>query len=187
MTRVRCFQCTELLLASVISWLIFNVTSFAQQRPSLVVKPRTGMAITGPVGGPFSPSTFEYHVSASEGEVGYSIRSPAWLVASPSSGTAGTAGVTVRLTVSPTASQLGPGGYGPAVAFTNATNGLGSTTRAATLRVRTPGLPPQMRAPPVQVREPPAKPPSLDEKPNHLLDKSGGRLLDDRGGRLLAR
>ena len=182
MNLVRCFQCTELLLACVISWPTVSVTSFAQERPSLVVKPTIGIAISGTEGGPFSPSTFEYHVSASEGKVGYSIRSPAWLIATPSSGTADAVGVTVRLTVSPTASQLVPGNYGPAVAFTNATNGLGSTTRKTILTVRTAGQPLQTHTPPI-----PPRPPPSGGNPDYLLDKSGGQLLDDRGGRMLAR
>src|SRR5438105_8214599 len=51
---------------------------------TLLVTPLTAMAVSGPQGGPFSPSLFEYRISASTGTVGYSIRTPSWLTASSS-------------------------------------------------------------------------------------------------------
>ena len=36
-------------------------------QPSLIVTPPTSMAFSGPQGGPFSPSLFEYRVSAIDG------------------------------------------------------------------------------------------------------------------------
>jgi hypothetical protein len=56
---------------------------------------------------------------------------------------------------------LKPGAYGPAIGFTNTTNGRGSTARAARLIVR----------------------PLRD----YLLDAPGDTLLDDHGEKLLAR
>jgi len=154
----------------------------AEKQPSLVVGPSFGLTISGPEGGSFSPSSFEYRVSASVGIINYSVRTPSWLTASPNSGSADTSGVIIRFAISPAAVQLRPGVYGPAIAFTNVTNGKGSTTRAATLTVTA------QEPPTVKTQKPP---PKLDYflggTTDHLLDKSGGRLLDDRGERLLAR
>ena len=193
----------NLLLACLVGGPILISAAIAQQRPSLVVGPLTAAATSGPEGGPFSPSTFEYRVSASVGVVSYSVTTPAWLTASPSSGAADPGGVTVKVALSPAASQLGPGVYGPSIAFTNVTNGLGSTHRVATLTI---GAPPAVAppapagAPPAKVLSPPAKavapsakagaPPakmdsSWDKNTGYLLDQSGGKLLDDRGERML--
>ena len=69
-----------------------------------------------------------------------------------------------------TAAHLQPGVYGPGVAFTNVSNGHGSTIRTAILRVR-------------------ARPSAgvLDNRGGYLLDGYGGYLLNDGGERLLAR
>jgi hypothetical protein len=135
--------------------------------PALVIAPLTGMAFAGPHGGPFSPSVFQYRLSATGGTVNYSIRTPSWLTVSSALGAADTSGVTITLTVNATAFRLPPGSYGPGVAFTNVTNGQGSATRTATLHVRSTG-------------------PLPDNRGGYLLDGRGGGLLDDRGGRLLA-
>ena len=143
-------------------------------RPSLIVTPPSSMTFSGPRGGPFSPPLFQYRVSASTGTVSYSIRIPSWLTASSTSGTADASGVTITLTVKADASRLSPGSYGPAVAFTNVSNGQGSTTRSAKLIVQAPSSP---RA-------------TGQVAPNgrgYLLDNRGGYLLDERGNRLLAR
>jgi hypothetical protein len=142
-------------------------------QPSLIVTPAGSLAFSGPRGGPFSPARSEFRVSSTTGAVMYSIRTPSWLTASSTFGTADTRGVTITLTVNANASHLTPGAYGPAVAFTNVSNGKGSTTRAAKLVVQAPSAP---RA-------------TTQTAPNRgagfLLDDRGGYLLDDRAGRLL--
>ena len=143
-----------------------------QSPPTLIVTPSTSIAISGPPGGPFSPSLLEYRVSASSGTVSYSIRTPSWLTASSTAGATDTKGVIITLTINASASNLRPGTYGPAVAFTNASNGRGSATRPARLIVRGPSLPP----PTGQIER---------GRGDYLLDDHGGYLLDDRGGRLL--
>jgi len=153
-------------------------------RPSLVVTPQTAMQMSGPQGGPFSPASFQYQVSASIGTVRYYIITPSWLTVSSSSDTADTGGVTIMLTVNPIAAQLPPGTYRPSVAFRNVTNGHGSTTRTAVLIVRGPspsGLPsaPSFSHPPSAG--------NVHKGGGPLLDGSGGYLLDDRGDRLLAK
>jgi hypothetical protein len=102
-------------------------------QPSLIATPASSMAFSGPHGGPFSPARFEFRVSSTAGIVSYSIRTPSWLTASPTFGATDTRGVTIALTVNANASRLSPGAYGPGVAFTNVSNGQGSTTRPAKL------------------------------------------------------
>ena len=143
-----------------------------QSPPTLIVTPSTGIDFSGPPGGPFSPSLVEYRVSASTGTVSYSIRTPSWLTASSTAGVTDTKGVIITLTVNASASNLRPGTYGPAVAFTNVSNGQGSATRAAKLIVRGPSLP----RPTGRIER---------DRGGYLLDDHGGYLLDDRGGRLL--
>src|SRR5262245_18777727 len=82
-------------------------------RPSLIVTPSSSMTFSGPRGGPFSPQVVQYRVSASTGTVSYSIRTPSWLTASSSSGTADADGVTITLSVNAEALRLSPVGYGP--------------------------------------------------------------------------
>jgi uncharacterized protein (TIGR03790 family) len=77
-------------------------------------------------------------VSASTGTVNYSIRTPSWLTASSAFGSTDTSGISITLTISATAFRLPPGSYGPGVAFTNVTNGQGSTTRSARLIIQAP-------------------------------------------------
>lgn len=112
-----------------------------QSLPSLIVAPSSGIAFSGPQGGPFSPAHVEYRISASAGTVSYSIRTPSWLIASPTAGAADTEGVTITLTVSANASNLSPGAYGPSVAFTNTSNGRGTASRSATLVVQGSSVP----------------------------------------------
>jgi hypothetical protein len=156
--------------------------------PALVVTPPTGIEISGVQGEVFSPASFQYHVSASIGIVRYSIRTPSWLTTSSSFDTVDTTGVTITLSVNTTAVQLALGTYRLPFAFTNVTNGHGTTTRTVTLIVR----PPSSRLPSAGIvqapsisRPPPARH-TLTNGGGYLLDGSGRDLLDDRGGRLLA-
>jgi hypothetical protein len=145
-----------------------------QSQPSLIVTPASSMAFSGPRGGPFSPARLEFRVSSTTGIVNYSIRTPSWLTASSTFGTTDTRGVTITLTVNANASRLSPGAYGPGVAFTNVSNGQGSTTRPAKLVIQT-SSPPRATG---QI--------APSRGGGFLLDDRGGYLLDDRGGRLLA-
>jgi hypothetical protein len=172
-------QIASVALLAVPAILLLTEFAAAQQRPlgqsapSLIVTPATSIAFSGPQGGPFSPSLIEYRISASTGTVSYSIRTPSWLTASSTSGVIDAGGVTITLRVNASASSLPPGTYGPAVAFTNVSNGRGSATRPARLTVRGASLP----RPTGQVER---------GRGGYLLDGRGGYLLDDRGGRLLA-
>ena len=103
--------------------------------PALQVTPATGDTASGTHGGPFSPSSFNYALSATGGSVKYSITTPSWLTASPASGTVSTSARTITFTVNSKARSLGPGTYTENIGFNNTTNGQGNTTRAATLIV----------------------------------------------------
>ena len=145
----------------------FGGTAAAQtaSRPSLTVIPSSPIDISGPQGGPFSPPSFQYHLSASTGTIKFVISPPFWLTADPRAGTAGTDGVTVTLSPNPQASKLAPRAYEAPVTFTNVTNGQGTTRRTAKLTVLRSATPSQ----------------------GFLLDETGGYLLDNRRERLLAR
>jgi hypothetical protein len=183
-----------------------------QSLPSLIVTPSSTIAFSGPQGGPFSPSNIEYRINASSGTVGYSIRTPSWLTASPTSGIIDTKGITITLAVNANAASLSPGAYGPAVGFTNVSNGRGSTSRLAKLTVQ--GQGPSLSPPAPQVdsaspapkvehgsptpKDEDASPaPKVERAPptpkiergdgGYLFDSHGSFLLDDRGGRLLRR
>jgi hypothetical protein len=77
--------------------------------PSLVVRPLSGMQVSGVQGGPFSPTAFQYRLSASSGTVRYAIITPSWLTASSRFDTADTSGVIASLIVQapPNASKDG--------------------------------------------------------------------------------
>jgi len=101
----------------------------------LEVTPATNVVSSGPQGGPFSPSSFNYTLSASSGSVDYLISGvPTWLTASATSGTA-TTGTTVTFTVNANASGLAANTYNATITFTNSDSGQGTQTRTATLTV----------------------------------------------------
>jgi hypothetical protein len=99
------------------------------------VTPATGDTASGTHGGPFSPSSFNYALSATGGSVKYSITTPSWLTASSASGTVTTTAKTITFTVNSSARSLGPSTYTSNIDFNNTTNNQGNTTRAATLVV----------------------------------------------------
>jgi hypothetical protein len=103
--------------------------------PALLVTPTTNIVASGQQGGPFSPSSFRYEVSASYGTVKYSITTPSWLTASPKSGTVTKSAKTITFTINSSADKLSPTTYVNSISFDNTTNNQGNTTRVATLTV----------------------------------------------------
>src|SRR5262245_53108333 len=142
-----------------------TATAQTAPRPSLMVTPSSPIDIFGPQGGTFSPTSFQYHLSASIGTIKFAISPPFGLTADPRAGTVGIDGVTVTLSVSPQGLKLPARAYAAPVAFTNVTNGQGSTSRTAKLSVQRSATPSQ----------------------GYLLGESGGNLGDNRGERLIAR
>src|SRR5215467_9249646 len=151
-----------LCLAAVSSGFGGAAAAQTAPRPSLTVTPPSSVNISGPEGGPFSPSSIQYRLSASTGTIKFAITAPFWLTAAPRIGTVGTDSVTVTLQLNPRASKLSPQAYEAPVTFINVTNGQGTTHRTAKLIV-----------------EP--------SSTGYLRDNSGGYLLNERGERLLAR
>ena len=108
------------------------------QARTLVVSPATGITASGPAGGPFTPTTFQYTLNATQGgSVAFAISGlPTWLTASATSGNVlSITGTTVTFTVNASAATLAPNTYTSIITFTNATDGVGTTTRSATLTV----------------------------------------------------
>jgi hypothetical protein len=101
----------------------------------LAVSPYTSSAASGTQGGPFSPSSFSYTLSATSGSMNYWIDVPAWLTASSTSGTATKSGKTITFEINSSADELAPGAYLGVIAFYNADIAQESISRAATLTV----------------------------------------------------
>ena len=107
----------------------------------LSVIPETGLDSSGPVGGPFSPSsvvytlenlyddtTIEYNVSGTQ----------TWVtVSNPSGSLSGHTTTTVTVSANSGANSLPSDMYTDTVTFTNSTDHVGDTTRPVTLRIGT--------------------------------------------------
>jgi hypothetical protein len=159
------FAWTTLCLAGV--GCCFSGTAAAQPapKPSLTVTPSSSINISGPQGGPFTPPSIQYRLSASTGTIRFVIAAPFWLSADPRTGTVGTDGVTVTLSPNPQALKLAPRAYEAPVTFTNVSNGQGTTRTPAKLTVQR----------------------SAARSRSHLLDEGGRYLEDGRGSPLIAR
>jgi hypothetical protein len=174
------FGTAHKIIVGLATFALPAAVSQSTPKPSLVVSP-SSIASSGPQGGPFSPDSFQIRINASTGTVQFSVKTPSWLSVEPATGTVDVSGATIRFALTPAALHLRPGTYGPAVAFTNVTNGQGTTTRPARLAI-TPasGALSSPRPVPLQSSAPPGN-------RGYLLDNKGGRLLDDRGEPLSAR
>ncbi len=115
-------------------------SSCSSSLPALQVTPAVNIAGSGTQGGPFSPSSFSYVLSATSGSVTYSISGvPNWLTPSATSGAA-SSGTTVTFTVNANANGLVANTYNATITFTNSDTGKGSQNRTATLTVNAPAL-----------------------------------------------
>jgi len=103
---------------------------------TLVVAPTSGISASGPIGGPFSPSSFNYTLTATAGTRNFSISGvPSWLTASSTSGSATTSGTTVTFTVNASANSLAEGAYTATITFTDTTSNTTALTTNATLNI----------------------------------------------------
>jgi hypothetical protein len=101
------------------AWVFAQLTSTqsetaaaASNPPVLVVTPSTNIVASGSQGGPFSPSTFNYKLTASKRSIGYLITNvPNWLTASSTSGTATKSGTTITFSINSSANSLKSGTY----------------------------------------------------------------------------
>jgi hypothetical protein len=99
------------------------------------------MASLGNQGGPFSPPSFQYQLSATVCAVNYSISgAPTWLDVSASSGTVTTSPTTITFTVNSSANSLVIGTYSATISFANTSNGQGNQARNAALQVNYGGV-----------------------------------------------
>jgi hypothetical protein len=105
-----------------------NAATVVDAANSLLVEPEDGVVFNGPQGGPFFPNPFHAALTATSGNLDYSITGmPSWLTASPASGTVGTGGTTIAFTANAYANALTPGTYGPyQITFNDASNSTGS-------------------------------------------------------------
>jgi hypothetical protein len=123
---------------------VYNlVTNWSNAGPpqALQVEPTTNIAASGPQGGPFTATSFQYQLSANAGSINYSISPlPSWLTLTPptTSGTATTTPATVTFMLN--ANTLSPNTYSATIAFTDLGTGKGTQTRSATLTVSARGL-----------------------------------------------
>ncbi len=107
----------------------------------LSVSPFSGLASSGPVGGPFSPSNQVYALSNTGSmAMDWTVSNTAnWLTLSATSGNlVGGDSTNITVSINASANGLAAGSYSDTVSFTNATNGAGNTTRSVSLTALTP-------------------------------------------------
>jgi hypothetical protein len=109
----------------------------------LAVTPASGLASTGTVGGPFTPSSRTYTLQNTGGSAinWTASKTQAWTSLYALSGTlAPGATFNVDILINNYANDLGAGTYNDTLTFTNTTNGSGNTTRSTPLTVAAPGV-----------------------------------------------
>ncbi|HXR48690.1 MAG TPA: choice-of-anchor tandem repeat GloVer-containing protein [Candidatus Limnocylindrales bacterium] len=116
------------------------LTALALPEP-LRITSASGTIISGPVGGPFNPTTVNYVLTDhGAGSLNWTlVNTSSWLNVFPTNGTlvSGGPAATVTASINATASSLMAGGYTAALRFTNLNDGFGQT-RLITLAVVTP-------------------------------------------------
>ena len=106
--------------------------------PAITVTPATGWAPAGSRGGPFSPVSQTYVLSnPGNGPVAWTATKAApWFNLSATGGTIAVGGsVNVTASLNTAAYSLASGSFANTITFTNATNGIGNTTRSVSLTV----------------------------------------------------
>lgn len=119
------------------------VLNAASPNGVLHVSPATNIAASGNTGGPFSPASFPYQLSASKGSVSYSVTGlPGWLSVSSDTGIVTTSPTTLTFSVNSNANSLSAGSYSGTIVFNDVSNGAPIETISATITVNNgaPGL-----------------------------------------------
>lgn len=110
----------------------------------LSVTPASGLTATGAVGGPFGPISQTYTLTnTGQSAINWTANAiEEWLDLSSTDGELGPAeSATVTASINSSANALPAGLYADSISFTNATNGMGSTTRGVDLTISD-GAPP---------------------------------------------
>ena len=145
------------------------VTAEPSAGPVLVVVTTSGISTSEPRGGPFNPPSFQYRVRTTTGSAKFSVATPAWLRADPKVGATDPSGVLVNIEINAHAKDSTSRPVRSEGAFTNLTNGRGTTIRPAVLTVHVA-----------------AAPKGSGSDKNYLLDHKGDWLRTEQGERLLA-
>jgi len=121
----------------------FTVTISTESLGVLMVLPSGGLASSGPVGGPFNPSSIVYTLTNAGGSMLNWTASQVqnWVSLSATGGSlAAGASTTVTVSINTNANSLAAGSYSDTVAFVNTTTGSGNTGRGVSLTVHSTGL-----------------------------------------------
>lgn len=113
--------------------------AFTSERTALVVTQASGLAATGPVGGPFSPAIQAYTLTNDGTEdIGWTAsKNQPWIDISASDGTlAPGESVDVAVSLGSDVYSMGSGAYTGTVEFINETGGTGSTSRTVSVLVK---------------------------------------------------
>lgn len=111
-------------------------SSCGAETAALAVTPADNISASGTQGGPFSPSTFKYKLSATNGSLNYSITNlPSWLTVSSTSGTLTNSAKTIIFKIDSSAKDLAANTYINSINFNNVSDSTGSTVRIATLTI----------------------------------------------------
>ena len=99
----------------------------------LLISPETGLASSGPEGGPFSPASKQYTLSNTGGQsldwTTAVFNRAEWVTASPASGTLGSGeAAAVTVSINSNADTLPAGTHSDTLVFINATSGAGNTS-----------------------------------------------------------
>jgi endonuclease/exonuclease/phosphatase family metal-dependent hydrolase len=111
---------------------------FGAAPAQLFVTPASGLASSGLPGGPFSPVSQTYTLTnPGTATASWTATNNAnWLTLSATAGTlAPGSNTTVTVSINTSANSLASGNYSDTVSFANTTDGVGSTTRSASLTV----------------------------------------------------
>jgi len=142
MWRVEVYDNADGTVADNRSSSGWNCFTTSDSQGVLSVTTSEGLSASGPLGGPFNPSSKQYTLQNTGGtSIDWSAaKTNDWVDLSSAGGTlAPSASTTVTVSINNNANALAPGAYTDTVNFNNTTNGAGSTTRAVNLTVQVQG------------------------------------------------
>jgi len=121
-------------------YIVYSFSVTVNPTPGyLTVTPADNFNSSGPIGGPFTPSSKNYTLQNTGGQAlnWTASKTQNWVSLSQTSGTLNPgASTTVTVSINSNANNLLSGSYSDTVTFTNTTNGQGNTTRSVNLTVQ---------------------------------------------------